>query len=187
VWRSRVFERIEARDIFCQDEPVFNDVVVGEHGIILKIALLDHEHGSPESVRKEVQKQADRVANTITGAVKALTGVNIDDAISEGTLEDNILDTLGDISLDLLTNALSDDKIDEKQWQIPAKTLRDWVDNRTLGNSAVVYPPRELPAYIKTNYPYEGIFDGTRLFSGGGGSYKVYLRIIPQRVERRYD
>ena len=156
-------------------------MVVGTHGIALKLVLMDQEHGSAESVRRELEKQATRAASTIA-EVATLASVNIDDALKKQQLEDNLLDTLGDITFGGLTEILKDDKIDEKLWRIPAITLRDWVDKGTLATSGVEYPPDELPSHIDTNFPFENVFDRTWLFSGGGGSYKVYLRVIPKKV-----
>lgn len=186
TWKSPIFTEIERGDLFCLNQLVFQDVVIGRHGIILKIALMDNEHGSAEQVRRELEEQGARIAQTVKDAVALLTGVNIDEALANQSLEDNLLDTLGDITLGGLTELLKDDKIDEKQWQIPASVLRGWVDNGTYQTSGVEYPPSELPSHIDTNYPFENIFDRTWLFSGGGGSYKVYLRVIPRKVMHEY-
>ena len=181
VWRSPVFEGIEGGRIFGENQAMFQDVVVGRHGIALKLALFDQEHGSADSVRAEIEKQAARVANTITDAIEALTQVDIDQALKEQQLEDNILDTLGDISVGLLTDILKDDFIDEKTWIIPPRMIIDWVDKGAYEQSGVVYPPEELPTHIDTNYPRENVLDHSWIFSGGGGSYKIYLRIVPYR------
>ena len=178
-WASPVFQEIEGGDIFCQEEQAFSDVVIGRHGIAIKIAVVDQEHGSREAVRAELQKQAQRAENTLKDAAETLIGVDADQAVQQQQLEDNLLDTLGDITLGGLTDLLSDDLIDEKLWRIPARKMVDWVQQNTLATSDVQYPSSELPAHIRTNFPYEDLFARERLFSGGGGSYKVYLRIMP--------
>ncbi|SQD97337.1 hypothetical protein [Parafrankia sp. BMG5.11] len=50
----------------------------------------------------------------------------------------------------------------------------------------MAYPASELPPNIDTNFPYENLFARELLFSGGGGSYKVYLRIVPQKLIVEY-
>ncbi|TCJ35033.1 MULTISPECIES: hypothetical protein [unclassified Parafrankia] len=80
VWRSQVFEGVERGEIFAQDQLVFENVVVGEHGISLKIAIVDQEHGSPEAVRAELQKQANRLAQSLKD-LGDLAGVDVQRAI----------------------------------------------------------------------------------------------------------
>lgn len=181
TWRSPTFQNIEKGDIFCQNQLMFRDITIGRHGVYLKIALLDHEHGSEEDVRNKIEEQAAKAAKGIQDIASSLLGVNIDDALSDQALDNGIVDTLGDISLDLLTNILKDDKIDEKTWLLPSDLLKNWVDQGTYTTSGVNYPETELPPHIDTNFPCENVFDKTWLFSGGGGSYKIYLLVTPYR------
>ena len=144
---------------------------------------MEHEHGSEEELRRRIEEKGNALAREILDAAAALAGLNLDEQTREQVLDNDILDTLGDISVDTLTALLQDDKVDEKTWLLPAHTLKTWADIMdAYVNSHVIYPNGEIPAHIKTNFPYEGIFDRTLLFSGGGGSYKVYLRVTPRII-----
>jgi hypothetical protein len=181
TWRSQTFGSIEKGEIFGTEIPVFRGLLFGPHGISLKLLLMEHEHGSEEDLRRRIEEKGGALAREILDAAAALAGLNLDEQTREQALDNDILDTLGDISVDTLTALLQDDKIDEKTWLIPADTLKLWADNmQAYDNSHVIYPNGEIPPHIKTNFPYEGIFDRTMLFSGGGGSYKVYLRVTPR-------
>lgn len=177
VWVSNIFEGIKKGDIFGQDLEVFRDVIIGRHGIFLKIALFDHEHGDAEALRKEIEEKAQKVAKEAINVASALLGINIDEALSDQAMESETLKILQDITLDLLVGFLKDDKIDEKTWLINGTMLKDWVDNSFTQHSDIQYPG--MPASIKTNFPRDDIFNNTWLFSGKGGSYKIYLRVIP--------
>ncbi len=186
VWRSPVFEEIEKGSIFGENLHMFSDLTIGRHGLLLKIALLDQEHGDPETVRAKIEELAKQAAQGVKDIFSALSGVSIDEALKEQDLDNGILDTLGDITLSLLTDLLDDDKIDEKLWQVPPGLLRDWVDNGTTATSFVPYPPSELPSHMPTNFPNHNVFDPSWLFAGGGGTYKIYLRLLPYKQTREF-
>jgi hypothetical protein len=179
TWRSQTFEHIEKGTIFGQEQEVFRNLIIGRHGVSLKIVLMEHEHGDEEKLRQKIEEKGRALAKEVVDAAAALAGVSMDEAVSDQALDSEILRTLGDISVDLITDLLKDDKIDEKTWRLDGKMLKDWVDHNLTETSEVQYPSSELPSHIKTNFPRENVFDQTWLFSGGGGSYKVYLRVIP--------
>lgn len=183
TWRSQTFSGIRAGEVFATDISVFRNILIGPHGISLKLLLMEHEHGSEEDLRRRIEEKGAALAREIIDAAAILAGLNLDEQTREQALDSDILDTLGDISVDTLTALLQDDKVDEKTWLVPGATLKTWADDGgAYQRSHVVYPNGEIPPYIKTNFPYEGIFDRTMLFSGGGGSYKVYLRVTPKII-----
>jgi hypothetical protein len=187
TWKSQIFEDVTKGEIFCQEQEVFKNLAIGRHGISLKIALLDHEHGDAEELRQKVEEKGRQLAQEALSAASALAGVNTDEALSEQAMNSEIGKLIQDITFDAITDILKDDKIDEKTWRLDGTMLKDWVDTGFTVNSDVPYPPEELPSHIKTNFPRENIFDTTWLFSGGGGSYKVYLRVIPYKACLRWD
>lgn len=182
TWRSPTFGGITKGEVFGKHLQVFRDIRIGPYGILLKVALLDHEHGDEESLRKEVEEKAKKVAQDVKDIASALAGVNIDEILPEQVLDNEILDTLGDISLNVFSRALSDDKIDEKTWLIDGNMLKEWVDQVLTATSGLNNP--ELPPDVATNFPRDN--DASHLFSGGGGSYKIYLRIVPKKVTVEY-
>ncbi len=183
VWQSPVYENIEKGRIFGENTLIFKDLKIGRHGIDLKIALIDNEHGKASEVRKKIEEQAAKVANDVKVVLGGLTGVNIDKAIEELGIDDGILDILGTLSLDLLTGLLDDDPLDEKTWNIPAGVLKAWLETPMgLENSQIHYPPSELPSSIKSNVPFEDPHGTAVQFARGGGRYKIYLRVIPSKI-----
>jgi hypothetical protein len=187
TWRSPIFEGIAKGEIFGQEQEVFKNLAIGRHGISLKITLLDHEYGDADELRKKIEEKGRQLAQETLSVASALAGVNIDEALSEQAMNSEIGKLIQDITFDVITDILKDDKIDEKTWRLDGTMLKDWVDTGFTANSDVQYPPEELPSNIKTNFPRENIFDTIWLFSGGGGSYKVYLRVIPYKACVRWD
>ncbi|AXK21481.1 hypothetical protein [Bacillus sp. COPE52] len=176
TWKSPTFRGIEEKEVFGQDLVVFNGVLVGPYGVRLKIALMEHEHGNEEQLRQKVEENANKIARDIKNVASALSGVNVEDASQN--LDSEILDALGDLSLDVITDIFKDDIVDEKEWVIDGTMLKQWVDEGLTATSGVNHP--DLPSNVETNFPRDN--EMTRLFSGGGGSYKVYLRVIPWKI-----
>lgn len=179
TWRSQIFEGIEKGEIFAQEQEVFKNLAIGRHGVSLKIALFDHEHGDPDDLRKKIEEKGRALAQEIMQVAAALAGVNIDEALADQTMNSEVGKLIQDITFDTLTDLLKDDKIDEKTWRLDGTMLKDWVDTSFTERSDV--QTGDLPSHIKFNFPRENINDPSWLFSGGGGSYKVYLRVIPHR------
>jgi hypothetical protein len=178
TWKSQTFEGVEP-GVFATDLPAFRDLPVGPRGISLKLVLMEHEHGDEEDLRKKIEEKGKKLADEIMDAAALLGGLNVDDQMKKQAMDSEILSTLGDISVDLLVGFLKDDKIDEKTWQLPGALLKQWADDpEAYKNSAVDH--ENMPAHVKTNFPREGIHDMHWLFSGGGGSYKVFLRVTPK-------
>lgn len=181
TWRSQRYEDITEGEVFGTDLTVKRNIVFGPDGISLKLVLMEHEHGDEEELRRQIEEKGNELAKEIIDAAALLAGLDIDDATRDQVLDNDILSTLGDISAGILTDLLKDDRIDEKTWKIHGDILKTWADNPEVYNeSGVNYP--DLPEYVKTNFPFEGILDESMLFSGGGGSYKVFLRVTPRKV-----
>jgi hypothetical protein len=178
VWKSQTFEDpgVEAGQVFAENQLVFQDLFIGPYGVMLKVLLMEHEHGDEEKLRKEIADKGDKLAREVIDAAAVLAQIPIDQAIEDQVLNNEVLRTLGDLSVDLITNLLKDDKLGEKDWIVNGSMLKDWVDQGLTESAFVNY--RFAPP--ETNFPRE---DGPdKLFSGGGSSYKVYLRIIPKKV-----
>jgi hypothetical protein len=182
TWRSRTFTGIEGGQIFGEDQLVFQDLLIGPYGLMLKVVVMEHENGSEAELEKEIKEKGDAAAREIIGVAGALAGIPVDEAIEDQALDSTLLRALGSLSAGALTELLKDDKMGEKDWIVDAQTLRDWVDQEAVASSFVQYAPKELPPHIQTNFPRDGIYDGDKLFAAGGGSYKVYLRIIPKKI-----
>jgi hypothetical protein len=181
TWRSPTFEEIEGGRVFGENLMVFSDVgPIGPYGVGLKLVLMEHEHGNEEQLRREIQTKGDAIAREALTAAAALAGIPVDRAIEDQLLDTAIMRTIGTLSVDAITNILKDDKMGEKDWIIPAETMRKWVDEGLTDDSFFKGPAYQLPESVDWNFPFT---DGPeRLFSHGGGSYKVYLRIIPKKV-----
>lgn len=188
TWRSQTYREISAENnngLFGQNQLMFQDLFIGPYGIGLKVLLMDHEHGSEADLEKEIKEKGDEAARELIDLAAALAGIPIDEATEDQVLDSTILRVLGAASVSAITQVLKDDKIAEKDWIIDGEMLKQWVDNSETGSSFVNYGS-ELPASVETNYPREEIFGMDKLFSGGGGSYKVYLRVIPKKVVVAY-
>lgn len=180
------WEGVTAKSVFGYDTFLFDNVVVGEHGFTIKVSLFEGEWGSAEQVKREIDKWAQAASADTEKALEvfeqggaAKEAVKVADQSSVG-------DLLVGVVRDALAGALDDDVLGEKNYRIPAGLLRDWVDNDTTADSGLVYDPRELSPAVDTNFPREYIYDGRWLFSAGGGSYKVYLMVIPKRIVTDY-
>jgi hypothetical protein len=183
TWRSERYEDISEGEVFGTDLPVFQNILFGPDGISLKLLLMEHEHGDEEELRRKIEEKGNKLAREIIDAAALLAGLDIDDETRDQVLDNEILKTLGDVSAGVLTDLLKDDRIDEKTWKIHGDILKTWADDpQAFERSDVAYPPGALPEFVKTNFPREGIHDEALLFSGGGGSYKVYLRVTPKKV-----
>lgn len=143
---------------------------------------MEHEHGDEEDLRRKIDEKGQKLANELIDAAAMLGGLGINEQMKEQAMDSEILSTLGDLSVDLLANLLKNDKIDEKTRQLPGSLLKQWAeDPEAYKNSAVVH--ENMPAHVKTNFPREGIHDMHWLFSGGGGAYKVFLRVTPRKFK----
>ncbi|MES5957149.1 hypothetical protein QCI42_27935 [Bacillus fungorum] len=175
--KTKTFTEISKGEVFGQNGLFIGDVPFGPYGIMLKIMLLDQEYGDPESIRKEVEITAKKAAEDVKDLASALAGVSIDKILPKQVLDNEILDILGDLSLNVISKTFGDDKIDEKTWLIDGSMLREWVDKGLTETSGIDHP--ELTnSNVNTNFPRDN--GPSYLFSGGGGSYKIYLRVIPK-------
>jgi hypothetical protein len=180
-WRSPVFSNIGKGTIFGMDQEVFKNLFLGRHGPLLKIALFDQEHGDPETLRAEIEAKGRALVQEGLAAAAALAGASVDQGQAEQAMDSEFGKLIQDLTFDTLTDLLKDDKIGENTWLLEASMLKEWVDTGFTANSDIVYPPEELPPHIGTNFPRKEILDPTWLFSGGGGTYKIYLRLIPHK------
>jgi len=57
-----------------------------------------------------------------------------------------------------------------------------WADDVNAYNDSGVDYNDPAMALVRTNYPRDSVNDMSWLFSGGGGSYKVFLRVTPRHV-----
>jgi hypothetical protein len=178
---------VEAKSVFGYDTFLVDNVVVGEHGFTIKISLFEGEHGSKDQVKREIDKWAQAASADTERALEIFQkGGAAEEAVKVAD-QSSLGDLLWGVIRDALAGALDDDVMGEKNYQIPAGLLRDWVDNGTTEASGVAYDPKELSPAVDTNFPREYIYDGRWLYSAGGGSYKVYLRVIPKRFEMMYE
>jgi len=177
--RTEIFEHITVGSIFAEERLLFANVPFGAYGIQLKLALFEHESGDPEDLRRRIQEQGEALAKELIDLVAAMMGLTIDEAVADQALDSTLGKLVQDVTFDLITDWLKDDKIDEKNVLISAAMLKDWYDNGKTVTSDI--PNQDLPSHIRFNFP-RNFEDPYWVFSGGGGSYKVYLRVIPKQI-----
>jgi hypothetical protein len=184
TWRSPIFEGVDsspAKRIFATELEVFRDLFIGPYGVSLKIALFDHEHGDPDDLRAKIEEKGRALAREVVQAAGALAGINVDEALADQQMDSAMGRFIQDITFDTLTDLLKDDKIgNEKTWRLPGTMLKEWVDTGFTKDSDV--QSADVPSHIKFNFPRENLSDPAWLFEGGGGSYKVFLRVIPKKI-----
>jgi hypothetical protein len=192
--RTEIKNGVQGGDVIFEARTVGPEVGLGFPGGGLKInvAIFDHEHGDVDELREKIQAfledAARKGSQALAGAAAAgnpsLAGV-------AGGAQDFMNFEVGGVKpfrlltltlSDELAEALADDLVDEHEFVIPAVTLAGWAKQapddpdrfpeweRSFRRSA------DLPRRIQFNWPPA---DDEYLFSGGGGSYKVYLTLTP--------
>ena len=81
----------------------------------------------------------------------------------------------------LLADILSDDMIGEHEFVVPAQNICDISDPAAF-QASFRRNPEILDADVQFNWPPTDADEF--LFSGGGGSYKVYFTVTPVKIER---
>lgn len=177
--------RIKPGDIFGQALTIGNISVVAGDGIRIHMALFEQEGGDPEEVkaaierelREAVKKGAQALATAVAGGDIPLGGVG--EKIGDHPITLFITSGLSSIIAPLI----ADDVLGEKVLHIPASELINIAidptdkSSRARFNSSVMTTP-ELGPGVRFNFPKDH-FDRRWLFEGGGGSYKVYLKVTP--------
>ncbi|MGB9929603.1 MAG: hypothetical protein ACPK85_14575 [Methanosarcina sp.] len=152
-------------------------------GIKIYVAIFDHENGDPDDLRNDInavlEDSAKKGAQLIAGAAangnQQLAGAVGDVTEFEvGGVKPFKLLTLG--LADLLADALSDDLIDEHEFIIPAQNIVDIAEQAAFQASFRRHPDI-LGSDVQFNWPRTDADEV--LFSGGGGSYKVFFTITP--------
>jgi hypothetical protein len=157
-------------------------------GIRIYVAVFDHEHGDADDLRDKihaaVEDAAKKGAQLIAGAAASgnqqLAGP-VGDVIEfeVGGVKPFKILSLGLASL--LADILGDNKIDEHEFVIPAQNIVD-ISNPAAFQASFRRHPDILDADVQFNWPRTDADEF--LFSGGGGSYKVYFTITPLKIER---
>jgi hypothetical protein len=154
-------------------------------GLSINVVMIDHESGNADDLRNKIAAALDAAANEgariiagaaaggdqrLAGAVGDVTEFDV------GGVKPFKILTLG--LADIIASALSDDIIGEHTFVIPAQNVTDLLAQQAFTNSFRQTP--ELGFDIQFNWPPRP--QDEFLFSGGGGSYKIYFTITPMGV-----
>jgi hypothetical protein len=186
VWRSPTYTGIPGGRVFGENQLMFQDVPIGPYGIRLKLTLMEHEHGDEATLERKIREKGGEMAGELTQLAAGLAGIPVTEEMRDEAFDSAVVRTLGDLSVGMLTDILKDDIIDEKNWVIDGETLKGWVQTGFTDQSFIDYR-NEIPPSFQSNFPRDDPFGGDKLFAGGGGSYKVYLRVIPKKFIRICD
>ena len=178
-------DNIHAGDMFAVGQTIGSAKIVAGDGLRVHMALFEHEHGSPEDVRKQIE---DTIREAVKKAAQTLTTLaDVPLAGSLGEVASNpIVIALTEGLSALITPLLADDQIGgEKVLPLKASQLVDLALDETKPESVQGFQKSlmttpEIGPDIEFNFPADHE-DRRWLFEGGGGSYKVYLKVIPTR------
>jgi hypothetical protein len=178
----------QAKDVIFQARTLADAHAFPGSGLRIHVAIFEHEHGDADELRDKIQAALDETAkkasSALAGAAAAgdggLAGAAGDVIDFEvGGIKPFKILTLGLASL--VTEALKDDIVSEHEFVIPAEQLVAWAERdeatkRFLKYESSLRTSGDLPATVRFNWPPP---NQEFLFSGGGGSYKVYLQVKP--------
>ncbi|MEU6023092.1 hypothetical protein [Micromonospora sp. NPDC047134] len=168
TWRSETVQDVKPKRLILTERVIAQDVPITAHGLWISIAIYDEESGGPAeaaAVVGEVVSALDHDFTMTAGDAKAQVE------------KYKTVELLGKKALEKVAEELTDDLIETKTWKVDGSWLMDWLRG-----------VRNMPDFrgetegIQANFPYDNPFGQRWLFSGGGGSYKVYLDIAPKQL-----
>lgn len=153
----------EAREI--------GEAFVTGRGFRIRADLWEHESGSPEEVRNDVEDKV--IAGVRVGLSK------LADVIGLGAAGEALAGVFADVVGKGITAAIvgifGDDHIATIDFPVSGKFLEQVASGDGLSKSLITAEP-ELPKRIFFNFPQDHR-EKNWLFEGGGGSYKAYFSI----------
>ncbi|MEU6622035.1 hypothetical protein ABZ926_14880, partial [Streptomyces litmocidini] len=186
TFRTEIDNNVEGGKVFFKERNIGAVRAFPGSGIRVHVAIFDHESGDANQIRdkihaflKDAAKQgAQLLAGAAAGGDPRLAGALGDVTNFEiGGVKPFELLTFG--LSDLIANALADDLIGEHEFVIPAPNIVELTDPDRFTASFRRHP-ETLGSDVQFNWPRTDADEV--LFSGGGGSYKVYLTITPVTV-----
>jgi hypothetical protein len=187
--RTEIQNGVEAREVIFKQRTIGEVEAFPGSGIKIHVALFDHESGDANALRDRIQAVLNDAAKKGAQALAAAAAAG--DPKIAGPVGDVIDFEIGGVKpfklltgglAQLLTNILADDLIDEHEFFIPAEHIRELALDGAKFNASFRRTP-ELGNDVQFNWPRTAAEEV--LFSGGGGSYKVYFQIVPIIKERR--
>jgi len=186
--RTAIVDHVHEGDVPFKAQTLADVPLPVGSGLVIHVSVWDHESGNADDIR-------DRIASSIEDAVKkgaaalGSAAAADDPQISGGTIG-KITDfevggvkpfhvlTLGLASL--IANAVADDLVGEKIFNIPAGNIALLSDPATFNQSVRRDP--DLPFDVQLNWP--PTFDDEKdfVFTDGHGTYKVYFLIKTAKV-----
>ncbi|NCC33136.1 MAG: hypothetical protein EOM24_14145 [Chloroflexia bacterium] len=157
-------------------------------GIKIYVAVFDQEHGDADDLRDKIHavledaanKGAQLIAGVAASGNQQLAGPVGDVMEFEvGGVKPFKILTLG--LADVLSDWLSDDMLGEHEFIIPAQNIID-LSKQAAFDASFRRHPETLGSDVQFNWPRTDADEF--IFSGGGGSYKVYFTITPLEVTR---
>lgn len=189
--RTEILENVKAGDVIFERRTIGDVIGFPGSGIRIHVAIFDHEHGDADELRKKInavlEDVARRGANALAGAAAA------NDPKLAGAIGDITSFEVGGVKpfsiltagiADLITDVLADDLIGEYEFFIPAQDIKEWADDPAKYAASLKTSP-DLPSRIRYNWPPKA--EDEHLFSGGGGSYKIYFNIQGYKIVRSLE
>ncbi|AHV95257.1 hypothetical protein [Paenibacillus sabinae] len=182
--RTEILEHVKAGAVIFENRTIGDISAFPGSGIKIHVAIFDHEHGDANALRNKINNVLEDAARKGSGALAAAAAAN--DPKLAGTVGDITNFEVGGVKpfniltygvAGLLTELLADDLIGEHEFYIPAADIVEW-SNPEKYNSSL----RTSPDLIRFNVPQRP--EDEFLFSGGGGSYKIYFRVAGIVEER---
>ncbi|MFJ1459319.1 hypothetical protein [Nocardia sp. N2S4-5] len=179
--RTEIREHVHGKDVIFKSKTVGTVPSVTGSGFKIHVALYDHENGDPNALRTQIQtflddaarKGADLVAGAARSGDQRLAGPVGDVTEFEvGGVKPVRLLTFG--LAGLLTDWLADDFIAEHEFVVPAAEIISLSDPVNFQKSFRQHR-ESLGTDVQFNWPPAD--DQEILFSGAGGSYKIYFTI----------
>lgn len=179
--RTAIDNNVFGGKVFCVSNTVGKLRITGG-GLRINVVIVDHESGNADDLRDKIaaalnagaNEGARIIAGAASGGDQRLAGAvgDITEFDVGGVKPFKVL-TLG--LADLIAQALSDDVIGEHTFVVPAENISALLDQATFSSS--FRRTAELGPDIQFNWPPRP--QDEFLFSGGGGSYKIYFTITP--------
>ncbi len=186
--RTEIDNNVQSGKVFFKQRTIGKMKAFPGSGIKIYVAIFDHENGDADDLRDKInavlEDAANKAAQLIAGAAAA------GDQKLAGPIGDITEYEIGGVKpvkiitltlADLFAKMLSDDMIGENEFIIPAQNILDIVKKPSFEASFRRHPD-VLGSDVQFNWPRTDAEEF--LFSGGGGSYKVYLTITPIESRR---
>ncbi|MCB0020115.1 MAG: hypothetical protein KDE09_20130, partial [Anaerolineales bacterium] len=186
--RTEIDNNVNAGKVFFQQQTIGSLRAFPGSGIKIHMAVFDHEHGDADDLRDKInailEDAANKAAQALAGAAAAgdprLAGAVGDVTEFEiGGVKPFKILTLG--LAGLLADVLADDLVGEHEFYVPAQYIKDIAEQAPFEASFRRHPD-VLGTEVQFNWPRTDAEEF--LFSGGGGSYKVYFTITPVKSVR---